>query len=136
MDILFLSALFLLILRAYELASFGRRAFAYYCICFYAFACLYALLLITLALLAHAVLARFRLPLMLLPVLVMSGVYWSWAHSHFVSSVQRMVDERHRNLNSKQFRVALKPSSQSVRIVRSSVSESVYNPPCRPFPIC
>ena len=94
------------------------------------------MLLITLIMLAQVRLARFRSPAILLLAVALSGAYWSWAHSHFESPFQELVNKRYSEFNSEKFPVFSKPSGQSARVVREAVSAGIYNPPCRPFPMC
>ena len=90
--------------------------------------------LITLLLLAQMRLARLRSPAVLLLTVALSGAYWSWAHSDFERPLQNLVDKRYSHFNSGRFLVFGKPKARG--IVREAVSEGIYNPPCRPFPMC
>jgi hypothetical protein len=90
--------------------------------------------LITLLLLAQMRLARLRSPAVLLLTVALSGAYWSWAHSDFERPLQNLVDKRYSHFNSGRFLVFGKPKARG--IVREAMSEGIYNPPCRPFPMC
>ncbi len=92
-------------------------------------------LLCTLALLVLVRFAVFRTSAVYLVVLL-AGIYWAWAWRHFEAPLQETMNYRYSDFNEGRYWVVSKTPSESDAIVRESIAAGIYNPPCRPFPMC
>jgi hypothetical protein len=93
------------------------------------------MLVCTLALLVQVRFKVFRTSAVYLVVLL-AGMYWVWTYRHFETPLQDMLNERYSEFNEERFPVFGKLTAQSAAIVRKAIAAGIYNPPCRPFPVC
>ncbi|MBK6509366.1 MAG: hypothetical protein IPG06_07805 [Haliea sp.] len=94
-----------------------------------------AILMSTLALLVQSRFRVFRSPVVYLVVLL-AVVYWAWTYRHFERPLQDILSGRYDDYNHERFTVFGKPQKESAAIVNQAIAAGIYNPPCRPYPVC
>ncbi len=94
-----------------------------------------AILLSTLALQVQVRFKVFRSPMVYLVVLL-AVIYWAWTYRHFEEPMQDTLSGRYDDFNHERFTVFGKPAKESAAIVNQAIAAGIYNPPCRPYPVC
>lgn len=94
-----------------------------------------SILLSTLALLVQVRFKVFRSPVLYLVVLL-AVMHWAWTYRHFDNRLQVMLSQRYDEFNKERFPFFGKPAKESTAIVNQAIAAGIYNPPCRPYPVC
>lgn len=94
-----------------------------------------AIFMSTLALLVQTRFRVFKSPVVYLFVLL-AGMHWAWTYRHFEVPLQNILSGRYDDYNNERFPFFGKPATESAAIVREAIAAGIYNPPCRPFPMC
>jgi hypothetical protein len=69
-------------------------------------------------------------------VVALAGIYWTWSYRHFDSPFQALINQRYGAFNAGLYPVFGRPRSESAAIVNEAIAAGIYNPPCKPFPMC